>query len=327
VNDFKNIADLINSNGNFLIASHENPDEDALGSSLALGLALEILNKNVYLYNETGVPQALKFLPKSKKIHKNLKNIPFQVDAVIIIDCTDSMRVGKIFNRYVQDLPVINITIDHHFTKKTNSDYCILDPQAPSTGFLIYKLLKALEVDITKDIAINIYATIVGDTGSFAYSNTTSETFIVASELLKLGVKPYEVSKNIYENEPLNKIKLLGEVLSSLELSHDGRVATVFVSRQMFKITDTTKQQTEGLVNYPRSIKGVELAVLLRQEEDELKDENWKISLRAKNDINVALIAQSFGGGGHVSAAGCSIKGDLSNVREKLDIEINKAIK
>lgn len=327
MNDFENIADLINSNSNFVIASHENPDEDAIGSTIALGLALEQLNKNVYLYNETGVPAALKFLPKSKKIHKNLKNIPFEPDAVVIADCTDSLRVGKVFDRYLHDLSVIKITIDHHFSKKIKSKYCIVDQQAPSTGFLIYKLLKKLEIDITKDIAVNIYATIVGDTGSFAYSNTTSETFIIASELLKYGVNPYEISKNIYENEPLKKIKLLGKVLNTLELSHGGRVATVLVSREMFKITDTTKQHTEGLVNYPRSIKGVELAVLMRQEEDELKDENWKISLRSKNDINVALIAQSFGGGGHRSAAGCSIKGDLSKAREKLVSEIEKAIK
>jgi phosphoesterase RecJ-like protein len=327
VNDFENIADLINSNSNFLIASHENPDEDAIGSTLSLGLALELLNKNVFLYNETGVPAALKFLPKSKKIHKNLKNIPFEIDAVVILDCTDFARVGKGFDKYIQNLSAINITIDHHFTKKTKSEYCILDRKAPSTGFLIYRLLKQLEIDISKDIAVNIYATIVGDTGSFAYSNTTSETFIAASELLNFGVNPYEISKNIYENEPLNKIKLLGRVLNTLELSHEGRVATVFVSREMFKVTDTTKQHTEGLVNYPRSIKGVDLAVLLRQEEDDRKDENWKISLRAKNGINVALIAQSFGGGGHKSAAGCSIKGDLNKVREKLVSEINKAIK
>lgn len=327
MNEFADIADLINSNSNFIIASHENPDEDAIGSTLALGLALDVLNKNVYLYNETGVPTALKFLPKSKKIHKNLKNISYEVDCVVIVDCTDAARVGKVFDRYLQDLSVINITIDHHFTKKTNSDYYILDHKAPSTGFLIYKLLKQLEIDITLDIAVNIYATIVGDTGSFSYSNTTADTFRVASELLEYGVRPYEVSKNIYENEPINKIKLLGMVLNSLELSHSGKVATVFVSRKMFKDTDTTKQHTEGLVNYPRSINGVELAVLLRQEENDRKDENWKISLRSKNGINVALIAQSFGGGGHEAAAGCSIKGDLNNVREKLVSEINKVIK
>ncbi|NIP31813.1 MAG: hypothetical protein GTN99_10385 [Candidatus Dadabacteria bacterium] len=184
-----------------------------------------------------------------------------------------------------------------------------------------------MNIDIDLNIAVNIYSTIVGDTGSFSYSNTTSQTFKVASELVELGVKPYDVSKFIYENEPVIKINLLAQVLNTLELTHNGKVATVLVTRQMFQNTGTTKQHTEGFVGYPRSIKGVELAVLLRQEEDESKDESWKISFRAKNGINVALIAERFGGGGHESAAGCSIKGDLPSVREKLLSEINRVIK
>ena len=327
MNEFKSVAELINSNSNFLIASHENPDEDAIGSTLSLGIALEQLGKNVYLYNETGVTQALKYLPKSKKINNNLDNIPFELDTVIIVDCTDSMRVGKKFDKFISNLSVLDITIDHHFTKKTKSENCILDQHSPSTGFLIYKLLKELDVKITKDIADNIYSTIVGDTGSFAYSNTTAETFKVAAELLEFGVKPYEISKNIFENEPLKKIKLLGLVLNTLQLSHGGKLATVFITREMFNETSTTKQHTEGLINYPRSVKGVELAVLYRQEEDETKDENWKISLRAKDGINVAEIAQRFGGGGHESAAGCSIKGELAEVRNILLTEIEKVFK
>lgn len=326
MNDYNTITDLINSNSNFLIASHENPDEDAIGSVLALGLALEQLNKNVYMYNETGVIYSLKFLPGSKTVQKNLANIPFDIDVVIICDCTDAPRVGKQFDKFVQKLSAISITIDHHFTNKSSSDFNIIDKTAPSTGFLVYKLIKSLDVEITKDIAVNIYSTIVGDTGSFAYSNTTAETFIVASELMDLGVEPYEVSKKIYESEPANKIKLLGEVLNTLQITHEGKVASVVISREIFNTTNTTKQHTEGLINYPKSIDGVELAVLYRQEEDENKDENWKISLRAKEDMNVALIAQTFGGGGHHAAAGCSIKGDLQSVKHRLLQEIEKVL-
>ena len=216
------------------------------------------------------------------------------------------------------------VFIDHHFTNQNNGSLSIVDNKASSTGFIIYNFLKNnLKSDISLDIAKNIYATIVGDTGSFSYSNTNPQSLRLAADLIEIGVDPYEISTGLYENEPLKKIKLIGLVLNTLELHKDGKIAFVEVTKQMLEDTSTGKQHTEGIVNFPRSIKGVEIAVLIREDKHDL----WKISLRSKGNINVALIAEKFNGGGHIGAAGCNISGTVETVKSRLIHEISEALK
>lgn len=318
------IIELIKSRKSILIASHESPDEDALGSTLSLGLGLENLGKDVYMYNESGVPDYLKFLPGSDRIASSLEAAPHP-ELVIVLDCTDAGRVGKNFKNYINNLnPEEIVFIDHHFTNRTNHKFSIVDRNASSTGFLIYNFLKNdLKIDINPDMAKNLYSTIVGDTGSFSYSNTNPDTFRVAAELLELGVDPYEISSGLYENEPLKKIKLIGKVLNTLEVFADGSIATVEVTQEMLEHTSTDKEHTEGIINIPRSIKGVQVAVLIREDRPGF----WKISLRSKSDeVNVALIAEKFNGGGHKGAAGCNITGSAETVKGVLVKEIIEAL-
>lgn len=318
------ILELVNSSNNILIASHENPDEDAIGSTLALGLSLDTFGKQVHLYNETGVPEVLKFLPGSERILSNFDNMPYP-ELVFILDCTDTGRVGKRFREYINGLNKVDIVvIDHHFTNKNDRKLSIYDNTACSTGFIVYNFIKnGLKSDINIDVARNIYATLVGDTGSFSYSNTNPQSLRLAADLIEIGVDPYEISTCLYENEPINKIKLIGLVLSTLELHENGRIAFVEVTKEMLEVTSAGKQHTEGIVNFPRSIKGVEIAVLIREEKPEL----WKISLRSKGNVNVAVIAEKFNGGGHVGAAGCNITGTVESVKNKLIKEISEALK
>lgn len=327
MSDPERIVRVVREGKRFLITSHESPDGDAIGSMLALGLALEILEKEVVFYNKDGTPRILEFLPGSDRVNSSLNSIHGSFDCTLILDCTDTSRVGKDFERFIESGRCgTKVIIDHHQTSKPSADLYLLNPDASSTGMIIYFLLKTLSLKITPEIAKNLYTTIVVDTGFFRYSNTKHETFRVAADLVELGSDPWEISKAIYESEPFEKLKLLGAALPTLEVSEDGRIAWVFVDREMLRMTGTSREDTEGIVNFPRSIKGVEVAMLFREEEPgESNRAGWKVSLRSNGEVNVSLIAEKFGGGGHKRAAGCLIAGTLSEVKHRLFSSINEA--
>lgn len=317
-----NLAEFIKSNDDFLVVSHENPDCDAIGSTLALGKALEILGKKVEMFNQDKLNN-LSFLPGSEKIINSLENIKNTI--AIVLDCTDIYRPGEEFANYSKSKDLDLVFIDHHKSNDLNGDKIFVDPNASSTGVLVYKLVKLLGVKIDKDIAENIFSTIVGDTGSFRYSNTYSETFHIAGDLVSIGVDPEKVSQKIYETESVNKLKLMGMALETLDVDDTNKVAFVHIDRKMFELTNTSRIDTEGFVNIPRSIKGIEVAVMLR-EEPLNGNSNWKASLRSKDYIDVANIAKQFGGGGHQKAAGCMIEGSIEDVKSKLYSAIKKEL-
>jgi bifunctional oligoribonuclease and PAP phosphatase NrnA len=327
VSDLDKIIDVVRTQKRFLVASHENPDGDAIGSMLALGLSLQRIGKEVVFYNKDGAPVVLKFLSGSEKVNSSLNNVRENFDATFVVDCTDVSRVGEEFEKFKNSRRCgTTIIIDHHQTTKPSADLYFLNPNASSTGMIIYSFLKTLSLEITPDIAENLYTTIVVDTGSFRYSNTIPETFEVAAELVRFGASPWEISQALYESEPLGKLKLLGLVLPTLEVTEDGRIASVVIKREMFRITGTSKEDTEGFVNFPRCIKSAEVAVLFREEEPREGNSRWKLSLRSKGKVNVALIAEKFGGGGHERAAGCTIAGTLVDVKRSVFSSINEAL-
>ncbi len=326
-NKIKEIAQVIRGAQRVLITSHENPDSDALGSMLALGLGLKKLGKEVTLYNKDGVPELLAFLPHSDLIVSSINDIEGTFNLCFVVDCPTTDRPGKEFEEFLSTTRCSKVAIvDHHQTTSSAENLSLLDPNASSTGVLIYSILKSLGVEIDSSIAENIYTTIVGDTGSFRYSNTNSETFSIAAELVQAGAEPEKISQALYESEPLKKLKLLGLVLPTLHVASDNRVASVHVDRTMYEITGTDREDTEGMVNIPRSIKGIEVALLLRQETNN-STPSWKVSLRSKGDVDVSKIAEGFGGGGHKKAAGCNISGELNDAMRKIYDSINEALK
>lgn len=327
MSELEKIVDVILTGKRFLIASHENPDGDAIGSMLALGLSLESIGKEVVFYDKDGAPLFLQFLPCAGRIKTSLNPSGENFSATFALDCTDTERPGKEFEKFTKSGKCGTvIIIDHHQTTKPSADIHLLDPRSSSTGMIIYSLLKALRLQISADAAKCIYTTIVGDTGSFNYSNTNAETFRVAAELVDLGVNPSEISEAIYENEPLKRVKLLALILPTLEVTEDGRIASVVANREMFRATGTSRGDTDGVVNFPRAIKGVEVAVLFREEEPDENDSRWKISLRSKGKINVAQVAEKFGGGGHERASGCSVSGALADARRRIFGSISEAM-
>ena len=316
---FKEVIDEIKNGKTFLVSSHVNPEGDAVGSLLSLVLGLKELKKDVTAYLYDPVPKTFDFLPYADKVTNKIDENKIY-DAVFVVDCGQKDRLGEDFHKIKNKGKVINI--DHHATNDCFGDINVIDPDACAAGEMVYDLLKEIPVAITRDIAINIYTSILTDTGSFRYSCTTPKTFGIAGEMLRLGVDPWDISQRVYESIPVNKLKLLASVLNTLELTSDGRVASLVVTLDMLDKANANKELADGFVNYARTIEGVEVGVLLR----ETKQGEYKISMRSKGRIDVAEITMGFGGGGHMNAAGCTIKGNLKDIKEKVISATEKRI-
>ncbi len=306
--------------GSILVFSHENPDADTLGSALALYLFLKKKGKNVKVGCKDKVPHFLDFLPHANEVIQ--LPTPEVFDTGIIVDASSFYRAGT------EVRAIKKVRIDHHIGGEFYSPYDYVDPSAPSTTAIIYHLLKTWdESAIDQEIAECLYAGLATDTGFFKYSNTNADTFQIAKELVEKGADPHRVYKMFSERESLGKMRLISKVLDTLTLYEDGLVAGIIIYDRFFKETGTTYPDSEGLVNFPRSIEGVEVAFALIEKADEGV---WKVSLRSKEKVNVANIAQRLGGGGHKYASGCKIKADsaqsalellLSAIREELNQE------
>lgn len=305
------IINVIRKNQNFLITTHVNPEGDAIGSELALAISLSSMGKNVSIINQDPVPSKYQFLPWSDKVKTN-SNVNEIFDAAFVLDCSSIDRTGSV-GRLLNKADII-INIDHHLTNSSFAHISYINSSASATGELVYEIIKKMKIKISKDIAINLYTAIFVDTGSFRYSNTTPSALRIAAELIESGVDPWYISEKIYETEPLKKLKLLALTLGTLEVIFDGRVASIVITKEMLDRTGSTIETTEDLINYPRSIENVEVAVLFREEGDNI----YKVSFRSKGNVNVAKICEKFGGGGHRNAAGCNMYGSLNEVKASI---------
>lgn len=312
------IQQLRNSD-HLLIVSHVNLDGDAVGSLLATGLALAMVTDRVTIFSETPVPVVYRFLPSSDCIvHDFNDSEPF--DTVIVLDCADLDRVGESLSR-IRRIPVL-INIDHHITNTGFGDYQWVDSNASATAEIVYRLISGMKIPIDRAISTAIYTGILTDTGSFRFSNTTREAFAICEEMVKLGVNPYNVAQHVYGTYSLGRIKLLLLALDSIEISQNGRMSMMVLSREMLEQTATSTEDIEGLVNYARNIKDVELAVLIQEKDDDIPADTpcgqFHVSLRSDGLTDVSAIAASFGGGGHSVAAGFSIESTLFDLKERL---------
>ncbi len=306
----KKIGEIIKKYNSFLVVSHINPDGDAIGSSLALYRALKELNKEVYIENPTTpIPYIYSFLEDFNKIEpvSNSKD----VDVVFIVDVAEAKRCG-LNKEYLQSKKVINI--DHHKTNTNFGDINIVLPEAAAVGCIVWDIFEKNGINVSKDTATYLYVSLLTDTGSFRYASTTPKTFEIASKLLEKGVEPWKVAYNIYETNSLNELKLLGLTLQTLEVHHHGQLAIEYITSDMFEKTNTTAENSEGFVNYARSVRGAEVGVLLREDAPNL----FKISIRSKDKVDVSQAAVKFGGGGHKNAAGGEIKGSLQEAKDKI---------
>lgn len=295
----------------FFIATHINPEGDALGSSLALSMALETLGKSTLVYDRDPVPEFYKFLPGYERFVRSSSHIIPSTFNLVLLDCNTPERAG------IEGLHFKHSTvIDHHETETDFGNIKWVESKAAATGMMIFYLIKKLRIKVTKEIATNLYTAIAIDTGTFRYANTTADVLRVAAELVEAGANPALISNSLYETWSEKRFLLLTMALNTLEIREN--VAFTFVTKDMYKKTGAGPEDTENFSSYPRMMKDVKISAFFR----EIGDNHWKVSLRSKREINVAEIAARFDGGGHKNAAGYKIKASIESAKESLLAQI-----
>jgi phosphoesterase RecJ-like protein len=310
------VVELIEAKRRFAITSHVRPDGDALGSSLGLFWLLRALDKEPEVVMRDGVPHAYRKLPGADLVRVTPR-VDRPYDAVFVIECSDVCRPGL---DGLEEQLVVNI--DHHSTTSLFGTINWIDSTASAVGEMIYNLCKAIGVRVTREIAECVYTALITDTGSFHYSNTTERTFKVASELVRAGVKPAKLAQAVFGSYPWSRIELMSRVLSTVRRDPTGRVAWLRQTLEMQRETEASDEDSDGFVNYPLSCGEVEAVAFLKEQ----AEGEYRISLRSKGDVNVARIAERFGGGGHRNAAGCTLTGAWDEAELLLVAQLIEAV-
>jgi phosphoesterase RecJ-like protein len=311
------VVELIEKKDRFAITSHVRPDGDGLGSSLGLFWLLKSLNKDVEVIMHDPAPHSYQQLPGAGTI-RVAPRIGEHFDAVFIIECSDLARPG------LEDLnQQFVVNIDHHSTTELFGGINWIDSTAAACGEMVYNLCKATGVRVTKEIAECVYTALLTDTGSFHYSNTTERTFKIASELVRTGVRPAKTAEALFGSYQWPKIELLSQVLSTAKRDNTGHVAWMWQTLAMQEQTHAAEEDADGFVNYPLAVGEVEATALFKETAPGV----YRTSLRSKGDVNVAKIAEQFGGGGHRNAAGCTLKGTSSELEQKVVPLLQDAVK
>jgi len=309
---------------NVFIASHINPDGDAVGSLIAMALSLDSLGKKITMYNQSPIPAVYRFLPSVNRIISRTA-IKEEWDTAVILDCGNIERIGQLASQ-IHAIPTI-INIDHHVTNTGFGNFQDIDTSACSTAEIVYRIIKKMGVAITKDIATSIYTGILTDTGSFRFSNTNKASFSICDEMVEKGVKPYDVAKHVYGTYSLGRMKLLNLALDSIEIVKNGKLSFMTLTRSMFKETGTQSEDIDGMINYAKRIEDVRIAVLIQENQvQENQDETingadpgmFHVSLRSDGSVDVADLASCFGGGGHQQAAGFSSDMALADIKKHI---------
>lgn len=303
----RKLLSFLKEKDNFFIATHVNPEGDAIGSAVALSMALESQGKKTVVYDRDIVPEVCRFLPGHERFKNSTLDLQPSAFNLILLDCNSLERAGveRLSFKY-------SAVIDHHETEENFGDIRWVEPEAAATGMMIFYLIKEIGLKITRDIAINLYSAIAVDTGTFRYSNTTAEVLRVGAELIEAGANPAYISNHFYETWAKERFALLIMALNTLEI-RDGIAITV-VTKGMYKKTGTGSEDTENFSNFPRMMKDIKISAFFR----EIGNNYWKVSLRSRRDINVARIAALFEGGGHRNASGYKVKASLESAKESL---------
>jgi len=310
------VVELIENKQSFAITTHIRPDGDGIGSSLGLCWLLKSLNKTAEVIAADTIPVAYRTLPGAEDI-RQVSEIDREYDAIFVIECSDAERPG------IKGLAEqFTVNIDHHATSEHFGSINWIDSTASAVGEMIYNLCKAIGGRVTSEIAECLYLALVTDTGSFHFSNTTDRTLKVASELVRAGVKPADISEAVYNSYPWSRIELMRRVLDTVKRDQSGRIAWMRQTLSMKVDSNAVDGDNNGFVNIPLSAREVLAVVYMR----EVGDNKFRVSLRSKGDINVAKVAEKFGGGGHKNASGCCVEGSWDEREQELVAAVAEAV-
>jgi len=293
------VLEAIERGHRFLVSAHARPDGDAVGSMLACAMLLEQMGKQVEMVSCDRVPMIYRSLPCASAI-RQVSRVEAAYDAVILLEC-DGVERSRL--RGLEEQFLINI--DHHVSGRTFANINWIDTEACAVAEMIYKLARVAGVRMNPDMATCLYTAVLTDTGSFCYEGTDVHAFELATELVRHGAKSAAIAKDVYFSQPTSKMLLLGAALSNLK--REGRTAWMWVTQDDMARTNAVEEDCEGLANYAIAIAGVDIAIFLR----ELSDHRVRLSMRSKGKVDVARIAERFGGGGHQHASGCMLEGPL----------------
>lgn len=303
----------------FLVAAHIHLEGDALGSELAVASLLRRLGKKVIVCNEDAAPVEYSFLPGLDGIRHD--QFPCDYDVALLVDCSDASRIGKVSKHLRKDRLLINI--DHHISNTLFGDINWVESKASCASEMIYELFKALKVEVRKSEALLLYTGILVDTGSFKYSTTSPWTHRAASELLAKGLDVYDIYRRLNESMSFKTVKDLGRIIGTLKTDPSGKVAWLEVRHSLIKKNPVLAELTDQIINFARSVQGVEVALLFKEV---LANREVRVNLRSRGRSDVNALAKIFGGGGHKMASGCTLRGNFRENVEKLVGEARKVV-
>lgn len=322
-------VEVIKAGSRFLLTCHMLPDADAVGSMLGLAEVLKSLGKEVVLYNRDGVPEMLNFLVGVDDVSQSIP-AGMRFDATLITDTAARSLLPRSFPVHAISGP--RIMIDHHVVHDDFGDIVVRDVNACATAIVVIELAKALGVDpLPVSAAEPLYTAMVADTGNFRYPGTTSATLRLAADLLDQGVNPWRVASHVFENWPMERLRLLGLSINAIETEFTGRVAILCISLSMVERAGATDRMVEGMVEYGRMIKGVEVSVMLWERRPRADETDYgqlvsRLSMRSAGRVDVSAIAAAVGGGGHRASAGATLSFDLREAREVVLVEVGRAL-
>ncbi len=293
-----------------VLTTHVRPDGDGIASELALYIILTSMGKKVFIVNQDKTPEMYAWLPHADTIHSYAKNGPWNennIDLVVLLDCAAETRVGSVY-QYIKEAACI-LCIDHH-ENSIDDDECYIDVSASSIGEILYKIIPGVEDYLDHDVATCLYTSILTDTGSFAYSNTSEGVFRIASRLIECGVQPAETYRNIYCKKKATHFKLLSRALGLMKTESSGKIVHISLPSSVYRETGADEEDNEGILEVVRGFKNIELIILIRQ----LDAHQVKVSLRSTDNINCNALALLFGGGGHFKASGFVLDGEVEEI-------------
>ena len=316
--ELETIRQAIHSRQRFLITSHARPDGDSIGSQLAMAFALDALGKTVRIVNADSAPEHYQEFPGMDRIEIAATVDRPDIDAVIVMECSDLSRTGV---AGLEGQFIINI--DHHAGNRMYGAINWYDLSAAACGEMVFEVILALGAPLTTEIATHIYLAILTDTGSFHHSNITPRTFDICRQCVDAGVNPAVMARRVFDSNSFGKLKLIGALLDDMELVDDGRLAVMHLDDEMLQSTGSTHNDTEGLINLPLTAREIQAVVFFKIG----NDEQVRVSMRSKYDVDVRQVAAAYGGGGHKNAAGFTASGKVADVKDEIIGRMVEAIR